>query len=90
MNLKNLCVLVGQQSGYTNFPCFLCLWDSRARQEHWTKENWPKTEGFEIGERNIIQFPLIYPNYVRHPPIHIKLGLMEQFSNRGMQWALKS
>jgi len=18
--------LVGQQSGYTNFPCFLCLW----------------------------------------------------------------
>ena len=85
MNLKNLCVLVGQQSGYTNFPCFLCLWDSRARQEHWTKENWPKTEGFEIGERNIIQFPLIYPNYVRHPPIHIKLGLMEQFLNRGMQ-----
>jgi len=29
-------------SGYTNFPCFLCLWDSRAHQEHWTKESWPK------------------------------------------------
>jgi len=35
-------------------PCFLCLWDRRARQEHWTMESWPKREGFKIGERNII------------------------------------
>jgi len=45
-------------------PCILCLWDRRACQEHWTKESWPKREGFEIGERNIIGLhsPLVYPN----------------------------
>ena len=62
MNLKNLCILVGQQSGYIKFPCFLCLRDSRACQEHWAKESLPKREGFEIGERNIIHSPLINLN----------------------------
>jgi len=27
---------------HKHFPCFLCLWDSRARQQHWTWESWPK------------------------------------------------
>ena len=21
--------------GYTKYPCFLCSWDSRAKNEHW-------------------------------------------------------
>ncbi|KAL4126753.1 hypothetical protein QTP88_010962 [Uroleucon formosanum] len=31
--------LLGQQGGYTKYPCFLCLWNSRARQEHWIKKS---------------------------------------------------
>jgi len=31
-NLKILTMILGQQSGFTKFPCFLCLWDSRDRE----------------------------------------------------------
>jgi len=30
---------LGLQCGYTKFPCFLCLWDSRARAQHWIKQD---------------------------------------------------
>jgi len=30
-DLKVICMLLGQQSGYTKYPCFICLWDSRDR-----------------------------------------------------------
>ena len=32
-DVKILCILLGKQNGYTKFPCFLCLWDSRVFQE---------------------------------------------------------
>jgi len=44
-----------QQSGCTNFPC-LCLWDSRACQEHWTRESWPNRERLEIGKKILYTF----------------------------------
>ena len=38
---------------------------------HWTGESWPKREGFEIGEKNIIHSLLINPNKVLLPPLHV-------------------
>jgi len=35
VDLKMVNFLVGQQSGYTKYPCFICFWDSRAKQDHW-------------------------------------------------------
>ena len=35
VDLKMVCFLLGQQSGYTKYQCFLCSWDSRAKSEHW-------------------------------------------------------
>ena len=32
-NLKVIGLLLGQQRGYTIFPCFLCEWDSRDRDK---------------------------------------------------------
>ena len=29
--------LLGQQSGYTKYPCFLCYWESQAMDQHWMK-----------------------------------------------------
>lgn len=37
VDLKMVNFLLGQQSGFTKFPCFLCYWDSRARSEHWER-----------------------------------------------------
>jgi len=34
VNLKMVNLLLGQQGGYVNYPCFLCLWDSRADDQH--------------------------------------------------------
>ena len=37
--LKVLCVLLDQQGGYIKYPCFLCLWDSRAKTKQWEQKN---------------------------------------------------
>ena len=35
-HLEVLSMLLGQQRGYTKYPRFLRLWDSRAKNEHWS------------------------------------------------------
>lgn len=77
-DLKILGMLLGQQSGFTKFPCFLCLWDSRDRANHWTKKCWPPRE-LKVGEKNVLHETLVPPHKVLLPPLHIKLGLMKQF-----------
>ena len=37
VDLKMMNFLLGQQGGYTKYPCFLCYWDSRAKDEHWIR-----------------------------------------------------
>ncbi|GBN88653.1 hypothetical protein AVEN_204564-1 [Araneus ventricosus] len=39
-DFKMLIMLLGQQAGYIKYTCFLFLWDSRARDLHWTKTDW--------------------------------------------------
>ena len=71
--------IVGSTRGYTKYPCFLCLWDSRAKNEHWIREQWPKRHEFTVGEKNICNESLVFPDKVILPPLHIKLGLMKQY-----------
>ena len=44
VDLKIVNFLLGQQSGFTKFSCFLCHWDSRDRANHWTKKSWPRRQ----------------------------------------------
>ncbi|CAN2390025.1 hypothetical protein PRIEUP_LOCUS61 [Pristimantis euphronides] len=76
-DLKVLCMLLRQQAEYTKYLCFLCLWDSRDRQNHWTKKSW-QPRMLTVGEKNVLQETLIPPYKVLLPPLHIKLGLMKQ------------
>ncbi|KRX13342.1 hypothetical protein T07_144 [Trichinella nelsoni] len=78
-DFKVLCMLLGQQSGYTKFPCFLCEWDSRARDEHWKKKDWPIQANLTPGSKNICHQSLINPEKVLLPLLHIKPGIMKQF-----------
>jgi hypothetical protein len=71
--------LLGQQSGYTKYPCFLCLWDSRAKHEHWARKDWLPREYMVVGGKNVFNEPLVARNTIILPPLHIKLGLMKQF-----------
>jgi len=78
-DLKMVGFLLGLQCGYTKFPCFLCLWDSRARAQHWIKQDWPAREEFVPGEKNVQAHPLVERSKIILPPLHIKLGIMKQF-----------
>ena len=71
--------LLGQQGGYTKHPCFLCYWDNRATDQHWVKKDWPSRQDLAVGDKNIINEPLVNRDRIILPPLHIKLGLMKQF-----------
>ena len=79
VDLKMVNFLLGQQSGYTKYLCFLCMWDSRAKSEHWTKKEWPLRKEMIAGEKNTIHQPLVTTEKIILPLLHIKLGLMKQF-----------
>lgn len=78
-DLKVISMLLGQQGGYTKYPCFLCEWDSRDKIHHWTRKEWPRRVSLEPGTKNVIRKNLVDPRKVLLPPLHIKLGLMKQF-----------
>ena len=81
VDLKMVNFLLGQQSGFTKYPCFLCMWDSRDRAQHYTKMEWPvREELVPCKERNVINEPLVDRDRILFPPLHIKLGLMKQFT----------
>src|SRR5678816_1848469 len=78
-DLKMINFLLGQQGGYTKYPCFLCYWDSRATLEHWVIKTWPPRISLTPGDKNIKNEPLVDRNKIVFPTLHIKLGLMKQF-----------
>lgn len=78
-DLKVVAMLTGLQSGYTKFCCFLCEWDSRAKEKHYNVKIWPTRVNFIPGEKNISEEPLIQKEKIFLPPLHIKLGLMKNF-----------
>ena len=77
-DLKVVAILTGLQSGYTKYCCFLCLWDSRDRKEHYSRKEWPVRNTHIPGTSNIKNPALIDKSDVLLPPLHIKLGLMKQ------------
>ena len=79
VDIKVLNMLQGQQSGYTKFPCLLCEWDSRDKNNHWVKREWPTRVSRTLGQKIITNPALVESSKVILPPLHIKLGLMKQF-----------
>ena len=65
VDLKMVNFLLGQQSGFTKYPCFLCLWDSRDRE-------WPVCEELALCRaRNVINEPIVDRERTLFPPLHI-------------------
>ena len=72
--------LLGLQGGYTKYSCFLCMWNGRADGENYEKIHWPKQQELTPGMYNVIKEPLGNMENVLLPPLHIKLGLVKQFT----------
>ena len=78
VDLKIVNLLLGQQSGFTKYPCFLCMWD---RSQHYIKKDWPARDEMVPGRsNNIVNNPLVDRHKILLPPLHIKLGLIKQFT----------
>jgi len=73
IDLKMVNFLLGQQSGYTKFPCFLCGIATQGINTGILK-CWPPREKLVIGEHNVVNEPLVDPGKIVFPPLHIKLG----------------
>jgi len=59
VGLKMASFLLGQQRGFTKYPCHLCMWDSRDREKHWTQKERPVRETMEAGMPNIVHNPIV-------------------------------
>jgi hypothetical protein len=78
-DLKVTGLLLCQQRGYKKFPCFLCEWDSKAKDKQWDTVQWPKREQLQPGFKNVLNVSLVDHEKILLPPLHIKLGMMKQF-----------
>ena len=88
-DLKVVVLLLGMQLGYTKYCCFLCEWDSRDKKNHYVNKLWPKRTSLTPGEKNVFS-PLVLPEKIYLPPLHIKLGLLKNFvkgmDKTGLDW----
>uniref|UniRef100_A0A0K2ULI1 Putative LOC100197081 [Hydra vulgaris] n=1 Tax=Lepeophtheirus salmonis TaxID=72036 RepID=A0A0K2ULI1_LEPSM len=71
VDLKMVNFLLGQQGGYTKYPCFLCYWDSTADKDHWVRMEWSSRHTLVPGQKNVINEPLFdrkknHPSTIAH------------------------
>ena len=78
-DLNVIGLLLGMQPGYTKYCCFICEWNSRALQSHYIQKDWPLRDELIPAKKSVSQNPLVDPKKVLLPPLHIKLGLIENF-----------
>ncbi|GBM22451.1 hypothetical protein AVEN_221514-1 [Araneus ventricosus] len=81
-DLKVVALLTGLQTGYTKYCCFLCEWDSRARDKHYIVCKWPRRETFTPSQKNVVHDPLVPKSGLENiylPSLYIKFGLIKQF-----------
>jgi len=76
-DLKVVALLLGMQLGYTKYCCFLCERDSRDKKNHYVNKLLPKRTSLTPGEKNVVNPPLVLPEKIYLPPLHIKLGFMK-------------
>lgn len=78
-DFKMINILLGLQPGNIKYPCYICLWDSRSRDQHYSKKEWEKRSKWEVGSENVVCESLVNRSKILLPPLHIKLGLIKQF-----------
>lgn len=78
-DLKVVGILTGVKKGFSSHQCFLCVWEGRKREYHYTDYKWKPRVNFVLGQFSIDHMPLVDTNKVILPPLHIKLGLIRSF-----------
>lgn len=79
-DLKVVALLTGVKKGFSKHQCFLCHWEGRATHLHYTDHQWEPRVTFRVGVDSIDHMPLVPASKVILPPLHIKLGLVRNFT----------
>ena len=79
---KVVALLLGMQLGYTKYCCLLCEWESRDKKNHYVNKLWPKRTSLTLGQKNVVNPPVVLPEKICLPTLHVKLGLMKKFVKR--------
>lgn len=78
-DLKIVAIITGLKKGFSKHQCFLCLWEGRFRELHYTDHKWPARITHQLGRNSIDHMPLVPSSKIILPPLHIKLGLIRNF-----------
>lgn len=78
-DLKIVAIVMGLKKGFSKHQCFLCLWEGRCRNLHYTNHIWQSRLSHQIGSDSIEHTPLVPSSKIILPPLHIKLGLIRNF-----------
>lgn len=71
--------MTGVKKGFSKHQCFLCLWEGRVTEKHYTNHQWGDRVTYELGKDSIDHLPLVQSSRVILPPLHIKLGIFRNF-----------
>ena len=89
-DLKVVALLIGMQLGYTHYWRFMCEWDSQDKKNHYANKLWSKRTLLTPGEKNVLNPPLVLPEKIYLPPLHIKLVLLKNYVKVWIQQAVDS
>lgn len=79
-DLKVVAILCGLEAGYVKRMCFMCDWDTRKpKHEQYDDHSWKPREESEFEKWNIYRDPLVPKENIMLPPLHIKLGIVQNF-----------
>ena len=53
--LKIISIILEQQAGFTEFPCFLCLWDDKDCIKRYKQTEWQNKNALNRGSRNVFR-----------------------------------
>lgn len=81
-DLKVIALLTGLQTGYTKNMCFICRWDTRYKGNQYQKRDWMLRTEFKLRHENVINIPLVPIEKILLPPLHIKLGIVKNFTKK--------
>lgn len=79
-DLKVVGLLIGLKKGYPTNQCFICLWEGRHDAMNYDGFPCAPRLTYQIGKQSIDHLPLVDPKDVILPPLHLKLGLVRNFT----------
>lgn len=66
-DLKVVGILTGLKRGYPTYNCFLCLYEGRKKEYHYTNHKWAPRVNYLLGAQSIDNPPLVNPeNVIAH------------------------